>query len=178
MSASVPGHATFRLLDVYTTTLDGDGVSHVRRRIQAALKAFPALEGHTVTVGRIPPSVEMRRDPVARAHPYNHLIELPIGEPPTNMTLFHEIAHLAIYQRYEDGEGLPRTSEEFTSLYALRRMQPGQIYDDRIPYFGEVDAPKDEWPTIADRALDYRDENGANSHYLQRAREWFNGGSL
>jgi hypothetical protein len=169
----VPNHATFTLLDSYTDTLEDADIGAVKRQLQPALRGFPELNGRHVTVGRIPPSVEMYNDPVARARPYNYFIELPPGRRPTNMTLYHELAHLAIYDRYEAGDDVPRTSEEYTSLYALARMDPGDIYDDRIPYFGKVDASTDDWPMIAQDALDYRRENGKNSHYLEYARERF-----
>lgn len=165
--------SSFRLLDTYTATLEDAHVTTVKKQLQTALKQFAALDGHTVTVGRIPPSVEMRGDPLARAHPYNHLIMLPTGKAPTNMTVWHELAHCAIYQRYQDGEDVPRTSENYTSLYAVARMEPDWIFEDYIPYYGEPEVPKEEWPEVAQRALRYRAENGANSHYRQKAVEWF-----
>lgn len=173
-----PGHATYHLLPTYTKTLSEDGLATVRRQLPPALQAFPTLDGCTVLIGRLPPSIEIRGDPVARAQPTHRLVELPVGEPPSNLTLFHELAHLAIYELHWDGEDLPRTSEEFTSLYALARMPPDLIFRDDIPYFGSVAAPADDWPAIARDALAYRDEHGANSHYIQRAREWFGGGDF
>lgn len=169
------GHATFRLLDPYSETLSDEALETFRRQLTTALRAFPELNGETVTVSRIPPTIELRGDPTARAQPTHRLIELPFGEPPSNLILFHELAHLAIYLRHWDGEDLPRTSEEFTSLYALARMSPDLIYGSDIPYFGEVEAAADDWPAIARAALAYREEHGANSHYVQRAREWFDG---
>lgn len=168
------GYASYRILRTYADKLSEKDLDIVREQLPPALRSFPALNGHTVSVGRIPPSVELRGDPVARARPWNHLIELPIDGPPSNMTLWHELAHLAIYQRYRDGDdSVSRTSEEYTSLYAVARMEPDQIFSDRIPYFGEPDAPADEWPRIATDALWYRAERGKHSRYLDRAREQF-----
>lgn len=171
--------ASFRLLQSYTETFEDDDILEmIRWQLSTALEDFPELIGRTVTVARVPPVdyIDSPNDPVARAHPYNDLIELPNGEQAQNITLYHELAHLAIYHRHFEGEDVPRTSEEYTSLVALERMDPGQLYADRVPYFGEPAVPRDEWPAIAADALAYRDENGANSHYVQRAKEWFDGG--
>jgi hypothetical protein len=163
-------------LEPYVDSLENFQVEPVRRQIKEAVEAYPELAGQTVTVGRMPDDVDAFRDAYAQADPYNRLILLPVGEVPPNVTIFHELAHLLIYQQHWDGQNVPHTSEEYCSLVAVARMAPGLIYADHVPYFGEPEVPRDEWPEIAGKALAYREENGANSHYVQFARERFGGG--
>ena len=168
--------ATYRVLDTYDETLSDEGQKLLRRQLRRTLPRFDALAGTTVTVARMPPSKDTLREPHALAQPWNRIVQFQPAETPSNMTLFHELAHLAIFEKEQAGHDLPRYSEEFCSLYALVRMKPGEIFAERIPYFGEVEAPIDEWPEIAEAALEYRAERGYNSHYVQHARDLFEEG--
>lgn len=169
------GAPTYRLLDAYVETLEDNQVESVRRRLLDAINAFPELDGQTITVGRMPDDEDVFRDAYAQADPYNRFILLPVNEVPPNVTIFHELAHLLIYQQHWGGREVPHTSEEYCSLVAVARMEPGLIYADYIPYFGEPAVSIDRWPEIARSALEYREKRGSKSHYIQFAREAFGG---
>jgi len=109
--------------------------------------------GH-IRVGAVVPRLRSRF--VLDAH---DVICLPPDRATTNITLWHELGHVAIRVRYEDGEDVARTSEEFCSIYSVARMSPGVIDEDRIPYLGEPSAPAEEWPGICRRALEYREDH-------------------
>lgn len=155
-------------------TADGEIVDDVREKTAYALKAFPELAGKTVNVGRLDLD-QHTGDPETlngQAFKTNLLVTYPVDRPTSFITVYHELAHLAIGQLDKSGEDVPVTSEEFCSIFAVSRMPVGTIDEQRVPYLGRPSRPAEKWPEICQRAIEYREERGANSHYIQRAREW------
>lgn len=170
--AAVPT-ASFRVLGSVEKRLADGRLASLKRRLGQALEHFPALGGQTVTVAcRMNPDREehTRWNPYASADPVNRLIRVPTHERTTNVTLFHELAHLAIEIEDERGADVPTSSEEFCSLYAIARQPPDLIDEPRIPYFGEPTPDREEWPRLARKALEYRENHHA---YIQKANQWF-----
>lgn len=163
--------ASFRILDSVEKRISDHEVDALRSRLAEALRHFEGLAGETVTVATRtrPDGSTSRWNPYASADPVNRIIRVPVYEPVSNVTLFHELGHCAIQAEIEDGADHPRTSEEFCSLYTIARQPPGLIDEDRIPYFGNPGVPTAEWPRIAREALEYREEK---RNYIQKAREW------
>ena len=162
---------SFRFLEVLDDALEEDTRADLADRVRRALDDFPALSGETVTLARLKPSKEyIRGDPNAVADPYNRVVFVPTDGRMTNMTLYHELAHLEIRVRVESGVDLPETSEEFCSLYAVARMPVERIDRESIAYIGTPSVPCEEWPTVAERALEYRERR---RNYIQKAKEWF-----
>lgn len=155
------------------TRLSDETLEDFTARLERALPHFKALAGQTVTIAcRLDPEKDHSQwNPYAMADGVNRLIRIPTHTRCSNVTLYHELAHLAIEIEVERGAAdHPTTSEEFCSLYAIARQPPELIDENRIPYFGSPDPPKDEWAHIAQRALDYRQNHHA---YIKRANEWF-----
>lgn len=160
--------ASFRVLDTFADAADEEIVADIRSKTGRALQAFDELAGKTVTIGRLDPD----EDAAGRAWFYNLVTLYPVDSRTSMMTVYHELAHLAVHVRRMRDEDVPITSEQFCSIFAVARMPPEHIDRDRIAYLGYPDAPREEWPEICRRALQYREENGANSHYIQRCQEW------
>lgn len=161
----VRGLAAWRVLEHFGGQADDDVLEGIKTRLPIALKDFPALAHETLNVGML----YENDNAAARAFGYNRLICLPPDSHTSNVTLWHELGHVAIRVRYENGEDVPRTSEEFCSIYSVARMSPDTIDEDRIPYLGKPAAPTEEWPGICRRALEYREEK---QNYIQKAQEW------
>lgn len=163
---------SYRVLGSVEKRLTEDELTDFKRRLGTALRYFDRLNGETVTVAcRKDPDREehSRWNPYASADPVNRLIRIPTHERCTNVTIFHELAHLAIEIADEEGADVPTTSEEYCSLYAIARQPPELIDEHRIPYLGHPDHPKEDWPRICQKALDYRENHHA---YIKKARQW------
>jgi hypothetical protein len=167
-------HSNYRILDSLKRRVDEETLADLRERVWRALEDFDALAGETVTVGcrRQPENTNYSRgwNPYASAEPVNRIIRVPTHERCSDVTLYHELAHLAIHAANENGAEHPETSERFCSLYAIARQPPDRIDEQRIPYFGQPEPPEREWPGIAQEALAYREEN---HDYIQEARRMF-----
>lgn len=161
----VKGLAGWRILEHYGGLADEDVLESVKKRMPVALRDFPALAHETVNVGIL----YENRDADATAFGYNRLICLPPNSPTTNVTLWHELGHVAIRVRYENGEDVAKTSEEFCSIYSVARMPPEAIDENKIPYIGEPSVPREEWPGICKRALEYRTDH---HDYIQQCKAW------
>lgn len=159
--------ATLRVLESYerAVTLE-DVLESELQRVRQALDHFPELAAETVNLGLL----HEKASAIAKAYSHNRLVCFRPNERTSNVTIYHELGHLAIRVRYERDEDVPRTSEEFCSLFAMARMPADHIDYAEIPYIGEPSAPRDEWPAIAQRALDYREER---RNYIQKAKEWY-----
>lgn len=169
--------ADYQILDVLSHPLPTGQLSRLEAQLDDALTRFPELEGETVTVGRVKPETEYTLgDPIAVADPFNRLVYFDTDAAPSNLTVYHELAHLAVRARIDAGDtgavGLPPSSEPFTSIYSVAKMTSDDIDRDWISYLGEPEAPRSEWPEVCRRALEYRAECGKNSHYVQKAKEW------
>lgn len=170
MLSSLHGSGTYRVLDSVECRLDEDALTDFQSRLGGAMEHFDALAGETVTVAcRLDPDGDHSRwNPYAQADPVNRLIRIPTHERCTNVTIYHELAHLAIEIEADAGAEHPTTSEEFCSLFAIAR-QPAELIDEpRIPYFGHPDVDRGIWPHIARRSLRYREEH---HDYIQKATE-------
>lgn len=162
--------ADIHVLDAIKRELSRGEATAMEARVRLALERFPELEGCTVTVGRIKPSNQYPgSDPIATANPWNRMVNFGTDRAPSNLTVYHELAHLAVHERNNQGDDLPHTSEEFTSIYAVAKMDWVDIDRDHIAYLGEPSVPREEWPSICRRALEYREEH---RNYIQKAREW------
>lgn len=159
------GFGAFRILEAFDGGAAEEIREDVRSKMETALRAFPELAGTTVTVGRLAPDDDVR----GRAMFHNFLVSFPVSEYTSHQTVYHELAHLAIHVRNERGEDVPITSEEFCSILGVSRMPPDQLYRDDISYLGKPDVPKDDWPDICQRALEYREEH---RNYIQQCRQW------
>lgn len=164
---------SYRILESLHSRAEYD-LDNLRDQLKLACDHYPQLGGRTVTVGcrQSPGSEHSLFTPYASAEPVNYYIRLPVETQPSHQVVFHELAHLEIYERERFGAAVPESSEEFCSIYTVARMPPDVLYRDDIAYLGEPSVPKDDWPAICRRALEYRDENGANSHYIKRCKEW------
>lgn len=167
-SRSVTGAAEWRVLEPFAAKADDDVLESVRERLPVALRDFPVLAHGTINVGVL----YEQSNAFAQAFGHNRLICLPPDEQTTNVTLWHELGHVAIRVRYERGENVSKTSEEFCSIFAVARMPPEAIDETYVPYLGEPDVSSEEWPEICRRALAYREERGVNSHYIQKCKKW------
>lgn len=159
------GFGAWRVLEHYAAAADADVLDSLKNRLGAAMSDFPALAGETVNVGLLHEDA----DATARAFPHNRLVCFQLATHVSNITLWHELAHVAIRARNEGGDDLPKTSEEFCSIYAVARMPPRVIGGDSIPYLGEPSAPREQWPAICERALTYREDH---HDYIKQCRAW------
>ncbi|QCC60744.1 hypothetical protein NP511_02030 [Natrinema thermotolerans] len=167
----VVGIGSYRVLETFDGRADEDVREDIREKTEVALKDYPELAGKTVTIGRIDPD----EDANAQAFFYNLLTAYHTDRFASLQTVYHELAHLAIFVQHEQGEDVPLSSEEYCSIVAVSRMPVRYLeHDNRedISYLGTPTVPKAEWPEICQRALEYREENGRNSHYIQRCKEW------
>lgn len=162
---------SFRLLESVSERVPSDELDTLKRNLGVACEHFPYLGPKTVTVGvRQNPGAEHSRfTPYASAEPINYFIRLPVESTPSNQVLFHELAHLEIYERDRFTAELPTTSEEFCSIYAVARMPKDMLFRSDIAYLGTPSAPQDEWPSICRRALEYRE---SNRDYIKQCKEW------
>lgn len=161
----VTGFAAWRVLEHFGGQADEDVLESIKERLPIALRDFPALAHETINVGVLYENADAN----AQAFGYNRLICLPPEKHTTNITLWHELGHVAIRARYENDEDVAKTSEDFCSIYSVARMPPAVIDEDRMPYLGEPSVPREEWPAICRRALEYRENN---HNYIQQCKEW------
>lgn len=164
----------YRILESVKERYSDDRLDGLRRQLGTACAHFPYIAHRTVTVGvrQHPGEDHSRWTPYASAEPINYLIRVPVEEHPSNQTVFHEIAHLEIYARAEDGHDIPETSEEFCSIYAVARMPPEWVERDcrdSIAYLGEPAANRKRWPVTCRHALEYREHS---RNYIQQCKEW------
>lgn len=162
---TVRGLAAWRILERFGGQADEDVLESIKERLPVALKYFPALAHETINVGILYEGTDAQ----GKAFGYNRLICLPPDQPTTNVTLWHELGHVAIRVRYENGEDVAKTSEEFCSIYSVARMPAEAIDENRLPYLGEPSVPPEDWPDICERALEYRKDN---RDYIQQCKEW------
>lgn len=157
------GH--YRVLGSVERDLPEKELSNLKRRLQHALYQYPELDSITVTVGKKREEDEW----FAEADWTNDIILLPTHTTCPYVTICHELSHLAIKKHKERGEDVPITSEEFCSIFTIARMKPERIDRSDISYLGKPEVPKDEWPEICQRALEYREDH---RNYIQQCKEW------
>lgn len=167
----IAARGAYRILEAYAEVVEKQTIDHLKTMMKGALTQFPELAGETVNVGVIPDTDFA----YARAFVKNRFICLPAyedGRRPYWDLLYHELAHVAIEVRYERGDNVPHTSEEYCSIFAVSRMPVHRIECDDIDYLGEPSIPKEEWPEKCEMALNYRERNGPGSHYIKQCKEW------
>lgn len=156
--------ASFRILHPVRDHHEHD-VDDLARRLTRALNDFPVLAGKTVTVGRDKPGLDRN----AAALAWSNVIVVPDDTYVSNVTLYHELAHLAIFWRnHQEDENHPRTSEEYCSIFACAQMPPDRVDEARVPYLGETAVDAEEIPALCQRALEYREDN---HDYIQHCRD-------
>jgi hypothetical protein len=143
-------------------------LSDLVRRLRTARTDFPALADETVTLARDDPA----KDRNAASWAWGRLIFVPDDRRLSNVTLYHELGHLAIRVRVERGEDLPQTSERFCSIFAMARMPSDRVDEDRIPYLGAGEVSRGLYPRICRAALGYREHN---HDYIKQCRWWLAG---
>lgn len=163
----IAGHAGYRLLESVGRETDEQWREDTKRILHKALPYFPELAGRTITVGVLDPDHPRFE---AQADWWNDLVTFTPEYRPWVDTVFHELAHLAIWIQYQDGKDVPRTSEPYTSLLAISRMPPDWIERSDIAYLGTPQIPSADWPETCEVALAYRAANGPGSHYVKEAK--------
>jgi len=142
----------------------------VSMKLKEALKYFPELEGETVYVG-------VRRktclgDVRGAADPENNIVFFNPRDPPSYVTVFHELMHLAVAKLRREGRKVPRT-EAYVSIAAVARMPSHLVDENRIPYVvDEVPehlAPK--LPKLCHQALEHRKHRRNYIQYLKKLIE-------
>jgi hypothetical protein len=157
------GH--YRLLDSVRLDMTDEQLTTLNNRVNRALEHYPELDGTTVTVAK-------HSDDdygYAQADWTNNIIFLPTDEVCYYQSICHELSHLAIHQLSEQGEDVPHSSEEFCSIFTTARLSPEELDRMDISYLGVPNVPKDEWPSLCQQALEYRENN---RNYIQKAKEW------
>jgi len=145
-------------------------LSDVRQWLKTGFNQVPELAGETIYIGITHEEITYHGEPHAMADPYNRIIYLNQGCMVEGyQTLCHELMHILIRKELEQGKDRPITSEEYCSIRTIAAMDPDLLYRDDIAYLGEPDVPKDDWPEICQRALEYR-ENHRN--YIQQCKGW------
>lgn len=157
--------ASYRILEVVEDRMGDDRLEDLKKRLYYALGDFDALAGETITVGRL----HENADAIGRAHSHNRLVEFPTDADTSNVTLYHELGHVAIRVRNEADADLPKTSEEFCSIYSMAHMPTARVDEDYVPYLGDPDVSRGLYPTICQRALEYREDH---HNYIQKCKEW------
>lgn len=159
--------ASYRILDSIRDRLSQKATKDLNDRVYDALEYFPELADETVIVGWIHPEVD---DSVnGRAYSQNRMFNLRANQYTTNVTLYHELGHLAIWELRQQGEDHPKTSEEYCSIFSMARMPPKAVDEQRIPYLGKSPLDTERFPEICERALDYRNNH---RNYIQKCKEW------
>ena len=140
----------------------------VRTRLPRALEDWPELSAETVTVARLDPKHD-DTNVNAQAGMVNRIIYLPANTVTSWVTFYHELGHLAIQVRNENGADLPHTSEEFCSIFSMARMPKSLVDTDYVPYLGRPALRPQRWPYVCQKALDYRENH---RDYIQQAKDW------
>lgn len=157
--------ASYRILDTLRDKMSHEAAQDLGKRVSEATRAFPELSDQTITVGLLYPEDDAK----GRAFSHNRLINFPPDQYTSNVTIYHELGHVAIRIQNEDGAGLPKTSEEFCSIFSMSRMPPNAVDEQRIPYLGKSPKGTERFPAICERALEYRENN---RNYIQKCKEW------
>lgn len=163
----------FRYLQSFKDMVRNDmdeSLQSIQQMFRNAGNEFEGLDGQIITVGVTHPEISYHGEPWAMADPYNKIIYFqPDAIFEGYQTIFHELMHLQIREELEAGKDVPKTSEAYCSIRTIAAMPPDMLYRDDIAYLGEPEAPKDDWPEICERALEYREDH---RNYIQKCKEW------
>jgi len=165
-----PPYVLFDAFEDYVGANIDSTLDEVRQWLKTGLKHYPELADQTIYVGITHEDVSYHGEPHAMADPYNRIVYLNEGSMTEGyQTLFHELMHILIRREQEQGKDVPITSEEYCSIRTIAKMPSDLLYRDDISYLGKPGVPKDEWPTICQRAINYRENN---RNYIQKCKEW------
>ncbi len=140
----------------------------LRRRCTDARRQFPALREATIVLTRDDPTLDRK----GAAWRWGNIIFVPEDKRVDNVTLYHELGHLAIQTRVDRGEDLPQTSEEFCGIWSMARMPPEAVDDRRVPHLTTPVLEKEVLPEVCRQALRYREDH---HDYIQQCNRWLNG---
>lgn len=169
INATERPRASYRMLDALRDKMSHEAARDLGKRVSEATRAFPELADQTITIARVKPNKEYWNDPIAVADPYNRIVYFQSDQYTSNMTIYHELGHLAIRVGNENGADYPLTSEPFCSIFSVSRMPPKAVDEQRIPYLGKSPKGTEQFPAICRRALEYRENN---RNYIQQCKEW------
>jgi len=161
------GTGTYRVLDTVEEYYAHD-LDDFTTRLRTALRQFPELAGDTVTVARDAPN----EDRNAGAWPWSRIVFIPDDKRVSNVTIYHELGHIAIQCRVERGADLPTTSERFCSIFSMARMPTVRVDEARIPYLDSGDVSRGLYPIICQTALRYREHR---HDYIKQCERWLQG---
>lgn len=161
------GTGTYRVLDSVEAFYAHD-LDDFTTRLRNALRSFPELSDETITVARDKPT----EDRNAGAWPWSRIVFIPDDQRVSNVTIYHELGHIAIQIRAERGEGLPTTSEEFCSIFSMARMPTARVDEARVPYLDSGDVSRGLYPKICETALLYREYR---HDYIKQCERWLDG---
>ena len=165
-----PPYVLFESFEEYVQENMASPLPDVREWLQTGLKHYPELADETIYVGITHEDITWHGEPHAMADPFNRIIYLNQGCMAEGyQTLFHELMHILIRTEHEEGKDVPLTSEEYCSIRTIAKMPSDLLYRDDISYLGEPNVPKDKWPGICQRAVEYREDH---RNYIQKAKEW------
>jgi hypothetical protein len=166
---AVRGVGGFRLLESYGREANEAVCDDTRKRVPMTMKQFPELAGDVVTVACRQPWDRK----LGRADMRNRIVWLPAEHASSFITVYHELAHLAIQVLDERGADVAPSSERYTGLFGVARMPPNHVDEQRIPYFDvDYSVSKEQLPAVAGHALEYRQ---SNHDYHQQAIRWLTG---
>jgi len=143
-------------------------VADLADRVALALTDFPELAGEQITIALDQPDM----DRTAAAWPISRIVLVPRAQYLTNVTIYHELGHLAIRVLDERGTDVPTTSEPYCSIFSMARMPADRVDEQRIPYLEDPTAPEEVLPEICERALEYREEH---HDYIAQCNRWLTG---
>jgi len=166
----IASYVLFESFEEYVESEMDRSLSDIRTWLKTGFNQVPELAGETIYVGITHEDITYHGEPHGMADPYNRIVYLNNSCMAEGyQTLCHELMHILIRKEVEQGKDRPITSEEYCSIRTIAQMDADLLYRDGIAYLGVPDAPKDDWPEICQRALDYR-ENHRN--YIQKCTEW------
>ena len=134
----------------------------VRHMVDIALRYFPELENEVIYVG-------LDRYHDGRADTLNNIVFFNPEKPPSFVTVFHELMHLAVAVLRRKGVRVPK-SEQYVSIAAIARMPP-ELFDEKcIPYVID-EIPENlerKIPELCRMALEYRKHRRDYVKFLKR----------
>lgn len=157
---------SYRVLEAYAHHADEDVFEDTRKRVSIAMRRFPEFGGEAITIAAREPWDHK----LGRADMRNRIVYLPTEHASSWITVYHELAHLAIQIRDERGDDVAPSSERYTGLFGVARMPTEHVDEQRIPYFECSYCRTPEYlPVVARHALAYRQ---AHHDYHQQAIRW------
>lgn len=136
----------------------------LEKKLQTASKYFPELEKTKVYIGILPKKANPYYDGIAMANCENNVVLFKVDVKPTNVTVFHELTHLALHKNARKPK-----SENYCSVSAMARMPPELVDEQQIPYIGLTGVPARAIPGLCKQAIKYREKG--NHHYIKYLKQ-------